>query len=106
MRETAAAIVGFDARTALRRDAKRRIALRARDFIESHQTIIFDAGTTVMNLAQVMPPVENLTVYTRGLPPLNTFSIWMAWRFDFWAAVLMISGWKPWGRRKNRASKA
>lgn len=67
VRETSAAVIGFDARTALRRDAKRRIALVARQFVESNQTVVFDAGTTVMNLAQVMPPVENLTVYTPGI---------------------------------------
>lgn len=52
---------------ALESDAKRRIALAAANYIHSDQTVIFDAGTTINHLAQVLPEVTNLTVYTPGL---------------------------------------
>lgn len=67
VREASAGIVDFETRMALSRDAKRRIALLARDYVDSNQTVIFDAGTTVMSLVQVMPPVENFTVFTPGI---------------------------------------
>lgn len=67
MQETTAGVIDFDARASLNNDAKRRIALAAREFVRSNQTVIFDAGTTIMQLAQVMPEVSNLTVYTPGI---------------------------------------
>lgn len=61
------ATVGFEVRMALQSDAKRRIALAAATYIHSDQTVILDAGTTINHLAQVLPEVTNLTVYTPGL---------------------------------------
>lgn len=63
-----AAIVGFDTRMSIRREAKRRIALEAAKYISSGRSVIFDAGTTMMHLAQVVPEVSDLTVYTPGVP--------------------------------------
>lgn len=65
--DTATAILGFDTRVSIRRDQKRRIALAARQLIGEGQTAIFDAGTTVHNLAQVMPATSQLTVYTPAI---------------------------------------
>lgn len=61
------ATVGFEVRMALQSDAKRRIALAAAEYIHSDQTVILDAGSTINHLAQVLPEVKNLTVYTPGL---------------------------------------
>jgi len=61
------AIVGFDLRMSMQREAKRRIAVAAAAYLQSNQTVIFDAGTTVHHLASTMPPVTNLTVYTPGI---------------------------------------
>jgi DeoR/GlpR family transcriptional regulator of sugar metabolism len=67
LQSPSSAIVSFDSRMVIRREAKRRIALAAREFIRGDQTAIFDAGTTVMYLAQAMPDVTGLTVYTPGV---------------------------------------
>lgn len=61
------AAVSFDLRMELQSEAKRRIALRAAEFIRSDQTFILDSGTTTHHLARVLPEVSNLTVYTPGL---------------------------------------
>lgn len=61
------AAVRFDLRMELQSEAKRRIALRAAEFVHSDQTFILDAGTTTHHMAQVLPEVTNLTVYTPGL---------------------------------------
>ena len=65
--ETASGVADFGARVPLNNEAKRRIALAARQFVRPNQTVIFDAGTTIMQLAQVVPEVANLTVYTPGI---------------------------------------
>ncbi|GGL36987.1 DeoR family transcriptional regulator [Phycicoccus endophyticus] len=62
------AIDAFDMRAAMRSGAKRSIALEAAEFIRGDQTVILDAGTTVHHLAQVLPEVPNLNVYTPALP--------------------------------------
>lgn len=51
----------------LNTEAKRQIALAAQPYVHSNQTVIFDAGSTVLHLAQVMPDVRDLTVYTPGI---------------------------------------
>lgn len=61
------AVVGFEVRMALQSEAKRRIALAAAQYIHSDQSVLLDAGTTTNYLAQVLPEVTNLTVYTPGL---------------------------------------
>ncbi|MBV6760403.1 DeoR/GlpR family DNA-binding transcription regulator [Rhodococcus opacus] len=67
-RDSIPAIVSFDSRMSRQHDAKRRIALAAATYLHSNQTVIFDAGTTTHHLAFVMPTVEDLTVYTSGIP--------------------------------------
>lgn len=60
-------IVGFEARLSLKKDAKRRIALAAAQLITGEQTIVLDSGTSTLHLAQVLPEVENLDVFTPNI---------------------------------------
>lgn len=57
----------FGARLMRNKAAKQRIALAAREYVRSDQTVIFDAGTSVLALAHHLPEVSNLTVVTPGL---------------------------------------
>lgn len=57
----------FDARLMRNKGAKQRIALAAAQFVRGDQTVIFDAGTTLLALAHHMPPVSGVTVVTPGL---------------------------------------
>jgi DeoR family transcriptional regulator of aga operon len=61
------AVVAFNTRMAILREEKRRIAQAASKFIFSNQTVIFDAGTTVHALAQAMPEVSGLRIYTPSI---------------------------------------
>lgn len=61
------AVVAFNTRMSRLREQKRRIAQAASKFIMSNQTVIFDAGTTVHAMAQSMPEVTGLRVYTPSL---------------------------------------
>lgn len=65
--DPASTTVAFDVRGGIRKHAKRRIALAAAKFVHDDQSIILDGGTTVHQLAEVLHPVNNLTVYTPGL---------------------------------------
>jgi DeoR family transcriptional regulator of aga operon len=65
---SAGPVIGFDARLALQRDEKRRIALTAAEYIHADQTIILDNGTTAFQLAQILPAVTGLTVLTPSIP--------------------------------------
>lgn len=66
--EVVVSAAAFDVRLAQQRDAKHRIAAAAAKYLSSNETVIFDAGTTVHHLAQVIPDVSGLTVYTPALP--------------------------------------
>jgi len=57
----------FDSRLIRNKAEKQRIALAASELLSGNQTVIFDAGTTVLALAHHMPPVTGLTVLTPGL---------------------------------------
>lgn len=61
------AIVAFDTRMSFARDEKRRIAAEAAKLLKDDQTVIFDAGTTVFALAQCIPDVSGMHVFTPGL---------------------------------------
>ncbi|MBV6760391.1 DeoR/GlpR family DNA-binding transcription regulator [Rhodococcus opacus] len=65
--DLSSAVVAFDTRMSMYREEKRRIALEAAKYVLSNQTVIFDAGTTVQALAQAMPEVSGLRVFTPGL---------------------------------------
>lgn len=64
---TSDGVVAFERRLGIKPEAKRKIALAAAHYIRSDQSIILDAGTTTHRLAQIIPDVTNLTVYTPGL---------------------------------------
>lgn len=57
----------FDTRLMRNKSAKERIALQASSMVRGDQTIVLDAGTTVLALAQRLPPVSGLTVVTPAL---------------------------------------
>jgi DeoR family transcriptional regulator of aga operon len=65
--ERAEGVVAFELRLAMQSEAKRAIALKAAEFIRGDQSIIIDAGSTTQHLAQVIPDVTDLTVYTPGI---------------------------------------
>jgi DeoR family fructose operon transcriptional repressor len=48
-------------------DIKKRIALKARDYINNNETIILDAGSTTYELAKLLKDKMNLTVVTNSL---------------------------------------
>jgi DeoR family transcriptional regulator of aga operon len=61
-------IIAFNRRLALGRNVKRKIAAAAAEYVQADQTVIFDTGTTVFNLAQGLPSVTGLTVFTANIP--------------------------------------
>ncbi|MDR2374457.1 MAG: DeoR/GlpR family DNA-binding transcription regulator [Bifidobacteriaceae bacterium] len=60
-------LVGFHQRRDRQVEQKQRVAAAASRLIRDDQTIILDSGTTVVQLARLLPTVANLVVYTRGL---------------------------------------
>ncbi|MDI9430037.1 MAG: DeoR/GlpR family DNA-binding transcription regulator [Spirochaetota bacterium] len=54
--------------------AKQRIARVAASFIQEHDTIILDAGTTTLEIAKLLVERSNLTVLTNSLPVANTLA--------------------------------
>ncbi|GAA2019289.1 DeoR/GlpR transcriptional regulator [Nakamurella flavida] len=65
--DDAGALTAFSARMTQQREEKRRIAVAAAEMVVGDETVIFDAGTTTHHLAQLLPPVDKLTVLTPGL---------------------------------------
>lgn len=63
-----APVDAFDERRTLHRDAKRRIAAAAAQYLARNELIILDSGTTVHCLAQAVPDGTDLTVLTPALP--------------------------------------
>ena len=68
---TAMAGTEFNARAAKMRAAKRAIALRALDFVSRSSAIALDAGTTTLELAQVLPADAGVKVATHSLSVVN-----------------------------------
>lgn len=58
--------IAFPARHQVRADAKTSIGQRAAQLAEAGQTLFIDAGTTALELARALPPLE-LTVITQSL---------------------------------------
>jgi DeoR family transcriptional regulator of aga operon len=52
----------FEQRMQRNFDAKRRIARAAAGLITDNQSVVFDSGSTLLQLAMQMPPVENVVV--------------------------------------------
>lgn len=57
----------FDARMQSNFEAKRRIAQTASKLILDNQSVVFDSGSTLLQLAMHMPPVSNVVVATTGM---------------------------------------
>lgn len=66
--------------------SKQRVARRAVEFIRPASTIVLDAGTTTLALAQILPPGAGLTVFT----PSPAVALSVAENSD--ARVIMIGG--------------
>jgi DeoR/GlpR family transcriptional regulator of sugar metabolism len=56
------------------REAKIAVARRAYDFVDKGAITAFDSGTTVLELARILPNDLELTVVTYSLPILNQLS--------------------------------
>lgn len=61
------AVAAFEERMNRNFEAKRRIAQAAAAEIVDNQSIVFDGGSTLMQLAMQMPPVNNVIVATNGM---------------------------------------
>lgn len=57
----------FQERMEINFHAKRRIARVATELIEDNQTLVFDGGSTLMQLALQMPPVSNMVIATNAM---------------------------------------
>lgn len=57
----------FDERMRRNFDAKRRIAQAAARLIRDNQSLVFDSGSTLMQVAMHMPPVNNVVVATTAM---------------------------------------
>lgn len=63
----ASALVAFDQRTTLHQDTKRRIGQAAAALVQPGDSILMDAGTTVVEMARHLAPLSPLTVVTNAL---------------------------------------
>ncbi len=61
------AAAAFDERMSRNFEAKRRIAQAAAAGIVDNQSILFDGGSTLLQLAMQMPPVSNVVVATNSM---------------------------------------
>jgi DeoR/GlpR family transcriptional regulator of sugar metabolism len=61
----------FETRAAAGRQAKKKIARRALDYVEPKETLFLDSGSTVLMLAQELIAFDDLTVVTNSLPIAN-----------------------------------
>ena len=57
----------FEQRVQRNSDAKRRIARAAAGLITDNQSVVFDSGSTLLQLAMQMPPVESVVVATNAM---------------------------------------
>jgi DeoR family transcriptional regulator, aga operon transcriptional repressor len=57
----------FEERMQRNLDAKRRIAQAAARLITDNQSVVFDSGSTLLQLAMQMPPVKNVVLATTGM---------------------------------------
>jgi DeoR family transcriptional regulator of aga operon len=61
------ATAAFEQRMQLNFNAKRRIAQMAARLVTDNQSVIFDSGSTLLQLAMQIPPVENVVVATNAM---------------------------------------
>ncbi len=64
---TSSLIIGFAQRALEHAEEKARIGRAAAALVRDNETVIFDAGTTVMEVVRSLPQQLNLTAVTRGL---------------------------------------
>ena len=64
---TASPEAEFDLRMQKNADAKRRIGQAAAQQFHDNQTVIFDSGSTLMQVAMHMPPAHNIVVATPAM---------------------------------------
>jgi len=57
----------FEERMRRNFDAKRRIAQMAARQITDNQSLVFDSGSTLLQVAMQMPPVNNVVVFTNAM---------------------------------------
>jgi DeoR family transcriptional regulator of aga operon len=65
--QTHSPTAAFEQRVQSNSDAKRRIARAASGLITDNQSVVFDSGSTLLQLAMQMPPVENVVVATNAM---------------------------------------
>jgi DeoR/GlpR family transcriptional regulator of sugar metabolism len=63
----ASRLISFEQRTGLHMDEKRRIGQAAAHFVQPGDTIIMDAGTTVVEMTRHITQTEQITVVTNAL---------------------------------------
>jgi DeoR family fructose operon transcriptional repressor len=61
----------YEQRLSENRQAKKRIAQRARQHVEEGDTLFLDSGTTVLLLSRLLADFERLTVVTNSIPIAN-----------------------------------
>jgi DeoR family transcriptional regulator of aga operon len=61
----------YQSRMGSSRQAKKRIARKALEYVEPKDTLFLDSGTTVLMLAQELGAFDDLTVVTNSLPIAN-----------------------------------
>jgi len=66
--------IDFRLRIERNRDAKRAVALRACMFLEPDSVVALDAGSTILELARILPPEMRLTVVTHSMPVMTILS--------------------------------
>ncbi|ACL25755.1 DeoR/GlpR family DNA-binding transcription regulator [Chloroflexus aggregans] len=80
---TTSALIAFEQRTGLRLEAKARIGAAAAQFVNPGDTILLDAGTTVVEMVKHLRQRTPLTVVTNALNVvielrhLNDVQVWM-----------------------------
>ncbi|MCJ2146347.1 DeoR/GlpR family DNA-binding transcription regulator [Bacillus paralicheniformis] len=65
------ALIPFENRTIQNKDAKMKIAHYASRFIEDHDLIFIDSGTTTQSILETLDPNKNVTVLTNSLDIIN-----------------------------------
>ncbi|MCM3189337.1 myo-inositol utilization transcriptional regulator IolR [Bacillus subtilis] len=68
------ALVPFENRTIQHQDEKTKIAHYASRFIEDHDLVFIDSGTTTKSILDTLDPAKNVTILTNSLDIINAAS--------------------------------
>ncbi|XHR29671.1 MAG: DeoR/GlpR family DNA-binding transcription regulator [Chthoniobacteraceae bacterium] len=79
-------LMGMELRSQLNNDSKKRIGQAAAQFVQPGDTIILDAGTTVVEMVPFLAGIEHLTVVT------NALNVALALNEKTTAKVLLLGG--------------